>query len=58
LEFGALLGLEKADHATRSSLFMTDRWQQVEKLCQSALELGRPSEGLLLKLALGAVSLG
>ena len=35
----ALLGLKEADQTNRSSLFMTDRWQQVEKLCQSALEL-------------------
>jgi hypothetical protein len=33
------IALEEADHTTGSSLLMTDRWQQVEKLCQSTLEL-------------------
>jgi len=38
--------------------FLTDRWQQVEKLCQSALELGESQRRAFVELALGAVSLG
>jgi eukaryotic-like serine/threonine-protein kinase len=48
---GVVLGLEEADHPTGSLLFMTDRWQQIEKICQSALELEESRRSAFLEQA-------
>ena len=48
------IALEGADQPTGSSLFMTDRWQQIDRLLESALEREPSERAVFLDQACGA----